>query len=84
MLLLNSMMLLSGMEFFDTVLKFASMAVTGFGGSIAIGGVIDFGEGKSQQAAAKQSEGMTKIVGGGIIIAVGILLVPQLSSLIQI
>ncbi len=36
------------MEFFETVLKFASMAVTGFGGSIAIGGIIDFGEGKSQ------------------------------------
>ena len=39
------------MEFFETVLTFASMAVTGFGGSIAIGGIIDFGEGKSQQAA---------------------------------
>lgn len=72
------------MGFFDTVLKFASMAVTGFGGAIAIGGIIDFGEGKSQQAAAKQSDGMTKIVGGGIIIAVGIILVPQLSSLIQV
>ncbi|MEZ3443542.1 MAG: conjugative transfer protein [Lachnospiraceae bacterium] len=72
------------MEFFETVLQFASMAVTGFGGAIAIGGIIDFGEGKSQQAAAKQSEGMTKIVGGGIIIAVGILLVPQLSSLLTV
>ena len=60
------------------------MAVTGFGGAIAIGGIIDFGEGKSQQAAAKQSEGMTKIVGGGIIIAVGILFVPQLSSLLTV
>lgn len=77
-------MLLAGMEIFDEILKFASMAVTLFGGAISIGGIIDFGEGKSQQAAAKQSEGMTKIVGGGIIIAVGILLVPQLSSLIQI
>lgn len=59
------------------------MAVTGFGGAIAIGGIIDFGEGKSQQAAAKQSEGMTKIVGGGIIIAVGVLLIPQLITLIK-
>ncbi|MDE5700642.1 MAG: conjugative transfer protein [Lachnospiraceae bacterium] len=72
------------MEFFNIVLQFASMAVTGFGGAIAIGGIIDFGEGKSQQAAAKQSEGMTKIVGGGIIIAVGIFLVPQLSSLLTV
>lgn len=59
------------------------MAVTGFGGAIAIGGIIDFGEGKSQQAAAKQSEGMTKIVGGGIIISVGVLLIPQLITLIK-
>ena len=72
------------MEFFNTILKFASMAVTAFGGGIAIGGIIDFGEGKSQQAAAKQNEGMTKIVGGGVIIAVGILLVPQLSTLITV
>ena len=74
----------NNMEFFDNVLQFASMAVTGFGGGIAIGGIIDFGEGKSQQAAAKQSEGITKIVGGGGIIAVGVLLVPQLSSLLTI
>ena len=72
------------MEFFNTILDYASMAVTAFGGGIAIGGIIDFGEGKSQQAAAKQNEGMTKIVGGGVIIAVGILLVPQLSTLITV
>lgn len=74
----------NNMEFFNEVLKYASLAVTGFGGSIAIGGLIDFGEGKSQQAAAKQNEGMTKIVGGGIIIIIGVLLVPQLSSLLTI
>lgn len=72
------------MEFFNTVLKYASMAVIGFGGAIAISGIIDFGEGKSQQAAAKQSEGMTKIVGGGIIIAVGVFLVPQLATLLTV
>lgn len=72
------------MEFFDTIIQFASLAVTGFGGSIAIGGIIDLGEGKSQQAAAKQSEGMTKIVGGGIIMMVGVFLVPQLASLLTV
>ena len=77
-------MLLAGMEIFDEILKFASMAVTLFGGAISIGGIIDSGEGKSQQAASKQSEGMTKIVGGGIIVAVGVFLVPQLSSLISV
>lgn len=69
------------MEFFNTILEYGSMAVTAFGGAIAISGLVNYGEGKSQQAAGKQDEGMSKIVGGGIIIAVGLLLVPQLSSL---
>lgn len=72
------------MEFFNTVLQYASMAVTGFGGAIAISGIVDYGEGKGQQAAAKQSEGMSKIVGGGVIMMVGVFLVPQLSSLLTI
>lgn len=69
------------MGFFEVILQYASMAVVTFGGGIAIGGIMDFGEGKSQQAAAKQSEGISKIVGGGVIMAVGFFLIPQLSSL---
>lgn len=72
------------MEFFETVLKFASMAVTAFGGGVAIAGVVNYGEGKSQQNAGKQDEGMSKIVGGGVIVAVGLLLVPQLINLFTI
>lgn len=37
------------MAFFETVLQFASLAVTAFGGGIAISGIINIGEGKSQQ-----------------------------------
>lgn len=72
------------MGFFDTVLKFASMAVTAFGGGVAISGLVNYGEGKSQQNAGKQDEGMSKIIGGGVIVAVGLLLVPQLSTLFSI
>lgn len=70
------------MAFLDALIDFGSMAVMAFGGSIGVAGVIAFGEGKSQQNAGKQDEGMSKIVGGGIIIAVGLLLVPQLKQLI--
>ena len=63
------------MGFFFFFLNFASMGVTGIG---------NYGEGKSQQNAGKQDEGMSKIVGGGIIMAVGLLLVPQLLSLFNI
>lgn len=70
------------MEFFNEVLSFGSMAVMAFGGAIAISGLIAIGEGKSQQNAGKQEEGMTKLVGGGIIIAIGLFLVPQLADLL--
>lgn len=72
------------MGFFDTVLEFASMGVTAFGGGVAISGLVNYGEGKSQQNAGKQDEGMSKIIGGGVIVAVGLLLVPQLSTLFSI
>lgn len=57
------------------------MAVVAFGGGVAISGLVNYGEGKSQQNAGKQDEGMSKIVGGGIIITVGLFLVPKLVSL---
>ena len=34
------------MEFFNTILSFASMAVAGFGGGVAISGLMAIGEGK--------------------------------------
>ncbi len=70
------------MDFFNTILNFASVAVTAFGAAVAIGGIINIGEGKSQQNAGKQDEGMSKIVGGGIIMALGLFLVPKLADLL--
>lgn len=72
------------MAFMETLLQYASMAVTAFGGAIAISGLLNIGEGKSQQNAGKQDEGMSKLVGGCAIILIGILLIPQLSSLLTI
>lgn len=72
------------MEFMTEILDYASMAVTAFGAAIALSGLLNIGEGKSQQNAAKQDEGVTKIVGGIIIIVIGIGLVPQLSTLISV
>lgn len=70
------------MDFFNTIINFASVAVTVFGAGVAIVGLINIGEGKSQQNAGKQDEGMSKIVGGGIIMALGIFLVPQIAGLL--
>lgn len=71
------------MEFFNTIINFASVAVTGFGAAVAIGGIMNMGEGKSQQNAGKQDEGMSKIVGGGIIMAVGFFLVPKIADILS-
>lgn len=72
------------MEFFGTVLEFAKMAVMALGGGVAISGLINLSEGKSQHNAGKQDEGMSKLVGGGAIFAIGMLLVPQLASLFNV
>jgi Aconitase A len=85
----NRGMLLAGAgggtpEFMNKIIDYASMGVMAFGAAIAVSGVINFGEGKSQQNAAKQDEGITKIVGGLVIMIVGFSLVPQLSGLLSI
>lgn len=72
------------MEFFDIVINFASMSVMAWGAGLAVIGIINFSEGHSQQTASRKEEGMGKIIGGGVIFAVGMLLVPQIGSLLQI
>ncbi len=65
---------------FETIISFASLAVEGWGAALAIVGIINFSEGHSQQNAAKKEEGFGKIVGGAIIFAVGLAVVPQLAT----
>ncbi len=72
------------MDIFNQIIDFASMGVMGWGAALAIVGIINFSEGHSQQNAAKKEEGMGKIIGGGVIFAVGMLLVPQISSLLNV
>jgi len=72
------------MEIFNEIINYASMGVMGWGAALAIVGIINFSEGHSQQNAAKKEEGMGKIIGGGVIFAVGMLLVPQISSLLKV
>lgn len=69
------------MDFFETICDFAAMGVEAWGAAQAIIGIITFSEGHSQQNQGKKDEGFGKIVGGGVIFAVGLLLVPQISSL---
>lgn len=72
------------MDVFQQVIDFAAMGVQAWGVALAIVGIVNFSEGHSQQNAARKEEGMGKIVGGGVIFAVGMLLVPQIASLLKI
>lgn len=72
------------MEIFNRVIDFASMGVQAWGVALAVVGIINFSEGHSQQNAARKEDGMGKIIGGGVIFAVGQFLVPQISSLLNI
>lgn len=72
------------MGFFETLLEYASMAVMVMGAGVAISGLVNISEGKSQHNAGKQDEGMSKLVGGGAIFAIGMFLVPQLASLFTV
>ena len=72
------------MEFLNTVVSYASMAVMVLGAGVAISGLINMSEGKAQHNAGKQDEGMSKIVGGGAIIVIGALLVPQITTLFKV
>ncbi len=72
------------MGIFESIVKFASMGVMAWGAAYAITGLITFSEGHKQQSAPKKEEGMGSIVGGGVIFAVGMFLVPQILNLLQV
>lgn len=72
------------MGFFEEVLQYASMGVMAWGAGLAVVGIINFSEGHSQQNAAKKEEGMGKVIGGGVIFIVGMMLVPKIIDLLKV
>lgn len=71
------------MEIILKIIDFAALGVKAWGAALAIVGIIKFSEGHSQQNAAKQEDGMGKVVGGGVIFSAGLFLVPMLGSMIS-
>lgn len=72
------------MGFFDIIIKFASMGVMAWGAGYAAVGIINFSEGHKQNNASKKEDGMGGIIGGGVIFSVGMLLIPQIGSLLSV
>lgn len=59
------------------------MGVMAVGAIFIVLGIMDFAEGQGNDNAALKNTGGKKMMGGGIIVAVGMVLVPQLSSMIH-
>ncbi len=72
------------MGIFESIINYASMGVMAWGAAYAINGLIIYSEGHKQQSAPKKEEGMGSIVGGGVIFVIGMYLVPQILSLLQV
>lgn len=47
-------------------------------------GLISFSEGKSNNSSAQQSEGVSKMIGGGVIFAAGLTVIPAIFSMITL
>ena len=69
------------MDFLNVIINFLSAAVMVYGGGMAAGGLMTFGEGKKQNNLGKQDEGINGAIGGGIIICVGLFLIPKIATL---
>lgn len=67
--------------FLNDAIAWAAAGVSAFGAGFIIAGLIDLGEGSSQQNAAKKNEGISKIVGGIMVMLAGTVLVPQIPKM---
>lgn len=68
----------------ETIQSLAKMAVEAYGLGTAVMGLISFSEGKSQHNAGAQSEGMSKMIGGGIIFIAGMTVIPLIFNMFSI
>jgi len=69
------------MEFFSSAVTTLQTLVIALGAALGVWGIVNLLEGYGNDNPGAKSQGMKQLVAGGGLAAVGILLVPQLSSL---
>lgn len=67
----------------DVIQNLAQISVQAYGLGMALMGLISFAEGKSQHNAGAQSEGVSKMIGGGIVFLAGLMVVPAIFGMIS-
>lgn len=71
------------MEFFNAAIGVLQTLVTGLGGALALWGLVNLMEGYGQDNPASKSQGIKQTVAGGGVALIGLLLVPQLATLLH-
>ena len=69
------------MDFFKSAVSVLQTVVIGLGGGLGVWGVINLLEGYGNDNPGAKSQGMKQLMAGAGVALVGILLVPELSSL---
>ena len=69
------------MDFFNNAVSVLQTIVIGLGGGLGVWGVINLLEGYGNDNPGAKSQGMKQLMAGAGVALVGILLVPELSSL---
>ena len=69
------------MDFFKSAVSVLQTIVIGLGGGLGVWGVINLLEGYGNDKPGAKSQGMKQLMAGAGVALVGILLVPELSSL---
>lgn len=72
------------MEFFTSAVGVLKTGVTTLGAGLGIWGIINLGEGYGGDNPSAKSQGVKQLVAGGIVALVGLVLVPQLSTMLTI
>lgn len=72
------------MDFFKTGVTLLQNIVTLLGAAAIIGGLVEVGKSQADNNPAVRATGIAMFVGGAIIIAVGQVLVPELSSMLTL
>jgi hypothetical protein len=69
------------MQFFDATIEVMGTLVTALGAGLGVWGVINLLEGYGGDNPASKSQGVKQLMAGGGIALIGMVLIPQLSSL---
>lgn len=69
------------MQFFYAAIDLLALIVIGLGAGFAVSGIINLLEAYGNDSSGAKGQGIKQLIAGGGIIAIGIILVPQLKTL---